>query len=87
MEQMTQKKQGISEDCMQGQNHMSSDNQIDLEMLSPKHRKEYFEVKPILDSLGIEIMQEGISDKPDFRFIYKGKILDLKQHGVIRLML
>lgn len=78
MEHTTQKKQGISEDCMQGQNHTSSDNQIDLEMLSPKHRKEYFEVKPILDSLGIEIMQDGIRDKPDFRFTYEGKTIGLE---------
>ena len=78
MEQMTQNKQGINEDCMQGKNYMSSDNQIDLELLSPRHRIEYFEVKPILDSLGIVIMQDGIRDKPDFRFTYEGKEIGLE---------
>ena len=75
---MTQKKQGIREDSVQGQNHSPSDNKIDLQELSPKHSKEYFEVKPILDSLGIEIMQDGIRDKPDFRFTYEGKTIGLE---------
>lgn len=78
MEQMTQKKQGIREDSVQGQNHSPSDNKIDLQELSPKHRKEYFEVKPIFDSLGIGLMQDGISDKPDFRFTYEGKNIGLE---------
>ncbi len=75
---MTQKKQGIREDSVQGQNHSPSDNKIDLQELSPKHRKEYFEVKPIFDSLGIGLMQDGISDKPDFRFTYEGKNIGLE---------
>lgn len=56
----------------------SSNTRLDLQKLSPKHRKEYFEVKPILDSLGIELMQDGISDKPDFRFTYEGKNIGLE---------
>lgn len=56
----------------------SSNTHLDLQKLSPRHRIEYFEVKPILDSLSIDLMQEGISDKPDFRFTYEGKIIGLE---------
>ena len=51
---------------------------LDLQKLSTKHRKEYFEVKPILTSLEIDLSQENISDKPDFRFCYKGKRIGLE---------
>lgn len=51
---------------------------LDLQKLSTKHRKEYFEVKPILASLGIELSQEHIKDKPDFRLCYKGKRIGLE---------
>lgn len=49
-----------------------------LQKLSPKHRREYFEVKPILDSLGIELSLEDVRDKPDFKFFYEGKTIGLE---------
>ena len=51
---------------------------IDLQNISTKHRLEYYEIKPILTSLGIGLLQENIGDKPDFRFIYKDKIIGLE---------
>lgn len=51
---------------------------LNLQKLSTKHRKEYFEVKPILTNLKIELSLEDISDKPDFRFCYKGKRIGLE---------
>ena len=63
---------------LQEHSQPTSNIYLNLHELSPKHRKEYFEVKPILDSLGIELNQDGISDKPDFRFTYGGKIVGLE---------
>ncbi len=68
----------ISENSVQEKNNLPSDCIIDLQKLSPRHIKEYFEVRPILNSLGIELMQDCISDKPDFRFTYGGKIVGLE---------
>ena len=75
----TQKnKKKIIEGCVQEHSLPSSYMQLDLQELSPKHRKEYFEVKPILDRLGIRLMQVDFRDKPDFRFAYEGKIIGLE---------
>lgn len=70
--------QEINEGSVQEHSQPSSNIHLDLQELSPKHRKEYLEVKPILDNLGIEFTQDGISDKPDFRFTYKGKEIGLE---------
>ena len=69
------------ENCTGGlseQTPPSYDTQLDLQELSPKHRTEYFEIKPILTSLGIELMKNDVSDKPDFCFCYEGKIIGLE---------
>ncbi|MBO4810293.1 MAG: hypothetical protein J5552_01865 [Prevotella sp.] len=71
-------KKEINEGGTQEHSRPPSNIHLDLQKLSPKHRKEYFEVKPILDSLGIELTQDGISDKPDFRFTYDGKEIGLE---------
>jgi len=70
--------QEISEDGVLEHILSSSKTNLDLQELSPKHRDEYFEIKPILDSLGIELMPDGISDKPDFRFTYEEKRIGLE---------
>lgn len=49
-----------------------------LEDLAPKRRIEYFEVKPILKSLGIELRRVEVSEKPDFNFVYEGKKIGLE---------
>ena len=71
-------KKDSSEAGSQENRQPSSNTHLDLQKLSPKHRTEYFEVKPIFDSLGIELMQDGFSDKPDFRFTYEGKNIGLE---------
>lgn len=71
-------KKDSSEFSMQENSQPLSNTHLDLQELSIRHRKEYFEVKPILDSLGVELMQDNISDKPDFRFTYEGKIVGLE---------
>ena len=49
-----------------------------LENIAPKRRVEYFEVKPILKSLGIGLRQVEVSEKPDFKFVYEGKKIGLE---------
>ena len=71
-------KKEINEGSVQEHSQPFSNIHLDLQELSPKHRIEYFEVKPILDSLGIELTQDCISDKPDFRFTYEGKEIGLE---------
>lgn len=63
--------------CPQDRNQYSNYHLV-LQDMSSKHITEYFEIKPILDRLGVELMQNGISDKPDFRFTYEGKIIGLE---------
>lgn len=63
---------------LQKHSQPSTDIHLDLQKLSSKHRTEYFEVKPILDSLGIQLVQDNISDKPDFRFTYEDKEIGLE---------
>ena len=56
----------------------TSEFDFGLEDLAPKRRIEYFEVKPILKSLGIELRRVEVSEKPDFNFVYEGKKIGLE---------
>lgn len=71
-------KQEINVAGFQENSYPSSNTHLVLQKISPKHRKEYFEVKPNVDSFSIELMRNGISDKPDFRFTYEGKVIGLE---------